>query len=114
VNRWSFVAVREVIAGIGGVTLAAFATAALCPAGDPAPRALVMAIACGILTTLLTDWRAIGVVVTACVLTYGFVLTASPPAAQHPWQFTPIFVVAAMLGVGNRLLRAADHHSPRP
>jgi hypothetical protein len=49
-------------------------------------------------------------VVTACVLTYGFVLTASAPAAQRSWQFTPIFVVAAMLGVGNRLLRAADHH----
>jgi hypothetical protein len=40
VNRWSFVAVREVIAGIGGVTLAAFATAALCLAGDPAPQTL--------------------------------------------------------------------------
>lgn len=112
-NRWNFVTVREVIAGIGGVTLAAFATAALCPAGEPAPRALVMAVACGILTTLLTDWRAIGVVVTACVLTYGFVLTGGAPAALRAWQFTPIFLVAVTLGVGNRLLRAADHRSLR-
>jgi hypothetical protein len=40
VNRCSFVGVREVIAGIGGVTPAAFAAAALCRAGEPAPRAL--------------------------------------------------------------------------
>lgn len=113
-SRWDYVLVREMIAGTGGVTLAAFATSAMCPSGEPAPRALTMAIACGILTTLLTDWRSIGVVVTACVLAYGLVLTDSVPAAQHPWEFTPIFVVAAILGVGNRLLRGADHRPPVP
>ncbi|HEY0001317.1 MAG TPA: hypothetical protein VGB74_12740 [Actinoplanes sp.] len=37
-NRWSFVVVREVIAGIGGVPLAAVVAAALCPAGRPSGR----------------------------------------------------------------------------
>ncbi|KUL38785.1 hypothetical protein [Actinoplanes awajinensis] len=113
-TSWSYLVIREVIAGVSGVTVAAFATAALCPDGEPAPRALVMAVMCGLLTTVLSDWRAIGVVVAACVFVYGFVLTASVPAAQHPWEFTPIFVVAAILGVGSRLLRAADHHPPAP
>jgi hypothetical protein len=114
VNRWNYLVIREMVAGAGGVTLAAFATAALCPAGEPAPRALTMAVACAILTALLTHWRSVGVVVTASVLAYGLVLTENVPAAQHPWEFTPIFVVAAILGVGNRLLRAADHRPPEP
>ncbi|WP_431932287.1 hypothetical protein [Micromonospora sp. RP3T] len=97
--------IRELIAGTGAVVLATFAAVVMFPAEEPVGRVLVMAVTCGLLAAWLTDWRA--TIVTAAVAGSVFVslLADGAPPTPSPWGFTPIFVVAVVLGMGNRLLR---------
>jgi hypothetical protein len=66
------------------VVVAGFATGALVPEPDPVRRVLGMAIAVGVLTALVTDWRAcLGVMVTAVLV---FVTTLAPESANQPGE----------------------------
>ncbi|MEU7928355.1 hypothetical protein [Micromonospora sp. NPDC049107] len=99
------VLIRDLVTGAVGVVVASFATAVVFPPEDPVGRVLVMAVACGLLATALSDWRASLAVAVVAVGVFVGVLADGAPPAPSPWGFTPIFVVAVVLGAGNRYLR---------
>lgn len=99
------VLIRDLVAGALGVVVASFAAAVVFPPEEPVGRVLVMAIACGLLAAALSDWRAsLANAVVAAGLFVGVLADGAPPAPS-PWGFTPIFVMAVLLGAGNRCLR---------
>jgi hypothetical protein len=93
--------IRDLVAGTCSVVLAAYVAVVLSPAGDPAARVLVMAVACGVLGTLLADWRAS--VFAAAVAAGVFVGPLTDEAGAG--AYTPIIGFAALLGAGNRIMR---------
>ncbi|WP_422735623.1 hypothetical protein ACN263_18385 [Micromonospora sp. WMMD729] len=97
--------IRELAAGGLGVVATSFLAVVLFPAEEPVGRVLVMATACGLLATSLRDWRAALVTATIAEGVFLTVLTDGAPPAPAPLGFTPVFVVAVVLGVGNRHLR---------
>lgn len=107
---------RELVVGLAGVVVAYFAAVVLSPDGDLRARVVVMAVACGVLAALLTDWRAVVVVAVVSVGVFVGVLADGVSASGGAWGFTPLFVLAVLLGVGNRRMRAAapdgEHRSP--
>ncbi|MEV7987585.1 hypothetical protein [Micromonospora sp. NPDC085948] len=66
---------------------------------------MVMAAACGLLAASLCDWRATLVTAAMAAGVFVGVLADGAPPTPAPQGFTPIFVVAVVLGVGNRRLR---------
>lgn len=97
--------IRELVAGAAGVVVAAFAAAVVFPAEEPVGRVMVMAAACGLLAASLSDWRATLVTAAMAAGVFVGVLADGAPPTPTPQGFTPIFVVAVVLGVGNRRLR---------
>ena len=97
--------IRELVAGAVGVVVAAFAAVVIFPAEQPAGRVMVMAVACGLLAASLSDWRATLVMAAMAAGVFVGVLADGAPPTPAPQGFTPIFVVAVVLGVGNRRLR---------
>lgn len=97
--------IRELVAGGLGVVVTSFLAVVLFPAEEPVGRVLVMATACGLLAASLSDWRA--TLATAAIAEGVFVtvLADGAPPAPAPVGFTPVLVVALLLGVGNRRLR---------
>ncbi|MEU8285524.1 hypothetical protein AB0C01_14410 [Micromonospora sp. NPDC048905] len=97
--------IRELVAGAAGVVVAAFAAAVVFSAEEPVGRVMVMAAACGLLAASLCDWRATLVTAAMAAGVFVGVLADGAPPTPAPQGFTPIFVVAVVLGVGNRRLR---------
>jgi hypothetical protein len=108
-DRWKLL--RDLIAGVAGVLVACLAVIALTPASDLAGRAVVMAVACGILAALLTEWRATVVMAALAVVAFVTVLAAESSSPTYPWGFSPVFALAVLLGMGNRKLRAVPSGS---
>jgi len=96
--------------GCAVVVAAALVAAAVVAPGHFAPRVLIMAIAVGVVTAVLADWRACaGVAVVAALIFVGFLvhrdgdLTGSAGA----WPYTLVIGLAALLGRSARRLHAA-------
>ena len=101
----------EFAAGTAAIVVAGFAAATLFPPGEPAGRALIMAIVVGVLCALFTAWRACaGIAVVAVLVFVGFLthrygtLTGAPA----PWSYTPVFGFAVLVGRGYRRLAQVD------
>ena len=113
---------RQAIAGSAMVVVAGFAAAVLFPTAEPAGRVVVMALATGVLAAFVTDWRAcLGVLVTSMLVFGGVLVPGSGVNAGGPaaWSYTPLLVLATMLGVGYRRMidpgtAASQHSSNRP
>lgn len=116
-ERRRVVLIRELAAGTAGVVVASFAAVVLSPEVDLTERALVMAVACGVLSAWLTDWRAIAAVAAATLASFVVVLAEGAPNPTESWGVTPLFALAVFLGVGNRMLRSAldrgDQRNPQ-
>ncbi|MFI6133814.1 hypothetical protein [Micromonospora sp. NPDC051141] len=97
--------IRQLIAGAGAVVLATFAAVVMFPAEEPVGRVLVMAVVCGLLAAWFSDWRATIVTTAVAVGVFVGILADGAPPTPTAWGFTPIFLVAVVLGMGNRLLR---------
>lgn len=97
--------IRELVAGAVSVVVAAFAAVVVFPAEEPVGRVMVMAVACGLLAASLSDWRATLVMAATAAGVFVGVLADGAPPTPAPQGFTPIFVVAVVLGAGNRRLR---------
>jgi hypothetical protein len=100
----------ELAAGCAAVVVAAFAAVAAFGPAEPAARAVVLAVAVGVLAAVLRDGRALaGVTVIAALVFVGFLahragqLTGDPAA----WRYTLILGGAALLGRSRQWLRAA-------
>jgi hypothetical protein len=105
------VATMQLIAGSAMVVVAGFATAALIPGAEPVKRVLAIAIASGVLAALLTDWRAcLGVTATAVLVFVAVQMHGSDvePGATAPWPYTPLLVLATMLGFGYGRMIASE------
>jgi hypothetical protein len=101
-NEPRTVIVREVIAGTGALLVAAFAIPVVIGADRQAVRALVLAAITGVLAALLADWRSrAGVAVVAVVL---FTAVVGVQSGIDPRHFTPLIVLACLLGTGYRQL----------
>jgi hypothetical protein len=112
-GEWDAGAAFELAAGCVAVVAAAFLAAAAFGPAEQADRAVLMAICAGGLAAVLRDWRALaGVTVIAALLFVGFLahqagqLTGDPA----PWRYTLIIGFAALLGRGQRWIRAVVHH----
>jgi hypothetical protein len=107
-------AVFETVAGVTAVVAAGFAAAAVFPSADSEARVVLVALAAGVLSALLTDWRACtAVTVIAALVFVGFLthrygtLTGNP----GPWSFTPLIGLGALTGRGYRRM---VHRAPAP
>ena len=103
----------ELGAGCVAVVAAAFVAAAMFGPAEQVDRAVLMAICAAGLAVALRDWRAVaGVTVIAALVFVGFLahqagqLTGDPA----PWRYTLIIGFAALLGRGQRWIRAALQH----
>lgn len=101
------VLIRELCAGGAALVVTAFVAPVISAGPNPAGRALIMAVVTGMIAALVSDWRArIGVAAASVVIFIAF-LAASAGATTGgtpSWSFTPVFVLAAGLGSGYRLL----------
>jgi len=101
--------------GCVGMIGAAFASAALFPAGDSGARLLVMALAAGAVAAIVRDWRAcLGVTVFAALVYVGFLAGRDGELTVHgsAWAYTLLIVFAALIGRGQRWLRHAWERHP--
>lgn len=101
--------------GCVGVIGAAFVGAALFPAGDSGARMLVMALAAGVVAAIVRDWRAcLGVTVFAALVYVGFLAGRDGELTVHgsAWAYTLLIGLAALLGRGQRRLRAVGERHP--
>ena len=101
--------------GCVGVIGAAFAGAALFPAGDGGARLLVMALAAGVVAATVRDWRACaGVTVFAALVYVGFLTGRDGVLTVHgsAWSYTLLIGLAALLGRGQRWMRHTLERHP--
>jgi len=94
--------------GCVGMIGAAFAGAALFPAGDGGARLLVMALAAGVVAAIVRDWRAgLGVTVFAALVYVGFLAGRDGQLTVHgsAWADTLFIFLAALLGRCRRWMR---------
>jgi hypothetical protein len=90
---------RESLTAAGIVVVAAFAAVVLFPAGPMAGRAAVMAVAVGCATRYVADWRVCTAVTALSMLVLVAALADGMPTTEHqPWSYTPVIVLAAVLG----------------
>ncbi|SCG44809.1 hypothetical protein [Micromonospora inositola] len=99
----------SVAAGAVLVVAATLLAAAVFPAPDLAGRALLVAVAVGAYAAGVADLRTVGAVAALAVATFvGFLahrfgeLTGGGDA----WSYTPVIVLAVVLGAGYRRLRS--------
>ncbi len=103
VERATMVMARESLAATAIVVVAAFAAVVLFPAGPSAGRAVVMAVGTGCATRYVADWRArAGVMALSMLVLVGPLMDGMPLAEQGSWSYTPVVVLAAVLGSGYR------------
>ncbi|MGX6607049.1 hypothetical protein ACWKSP_33740 [Micromonosporaceae bacterium Da 78-11] len=107
--------IRELGAGVAALVVTAFAAPIISAGQNPAGRALLMAVATGMIAATVSDWRArIGVAATSVTI---FIFLEPFPGATTggatSWSFTPLIMVAAVLGGGYRFL-AHESHSTDP
>ena len=94
---------RESLAAAAIVVVAAFAAVVLFPAGPSAGRAVVVAVAAGCATRYVADWRArAGVMALAMLVLVGPLADGMPFAEPGSWSYTPVVVLATVLGSGYR------------
>jgi hypothetical protein len=61
---------RELTAGVSIPVMSGLLAAVLFPPSEPAGRAVVLAVACGLVVANATDWRAVAGVAAATVLAF--------------------------------------------
>jgi hypothetical protein len=94
---------RESLAAAAIVVVAGFAAVVLFPLGPVAGRAVVVAAAVGCATRYVGDWRAgAGVMGLSMLLLVGPLGHGMPSADAGSWSYTPIVILAAVLGSGYR------------
>ena len=99
--------VREVFLIVTTVVIAGFAAIVLFPPDEPPGRIVVLAVACGIVASTLTDWRS----ATGLILVAGFTFVVflagrseGQPDPPAPVSYTPLIGLAVLLGQGYRSL----------
>lgn len=91
--------------GIGNhlIAVAAAVSAVLYPGTEPAGRALITAVIAGVVAARVRHWLAAAVTAVAATLTLPLFL-AEDATAVMKWGFSPLFVLALVLGRGFRFL----------
>ncbi|MEV6489082.1 hypothetical protein AB0M20_10690 [Actinoplanes sp. NPDC051633] len=102
------VIVREVVVGTAALVVVALAVPVVIAADRQALRALVVAVVAGVLSAVLSDWRSRATVVLVAIVVSTAVLRQQ--SGIDPWHFTPLIVLAWMLGTGYR--RLSRHRQP--
>jgi hypothetical protein len=96
---------RELMAGGSGIVLASLTAVVLSPEPDLRSRVLIMAVGCGLLSAVLSDWLVALAVTVVSAGVFITVLAGGAPGRTDPWGYTPIFAVSLLVGAGNRQLR---------
>lgn len=94
---------RELIAGVSILVVSSLLAAVLFPPSEPAGRAVVLAVACGLVVATATEWRAVAGVAAATVLAFAVELTPDNAgfAAGTSWcSYTPLIGFVVLVGRG--------------
>ena len=96
------------------LVIASFAAIVLFSPEEPPGRIVVLAVACGIVASTLTDWRsAVGLILGAGFV-FVVVLAGRPdtqPGHPAPLSYTPLIGLAVLLGYGYRTLTATQQRT---
>jgi hypothetical protein len=102
--------ITEAAFGLAAVATAGTLAAILFAPADVAYRALAMAVTVGVLAALLADWRACAATtIIASLILVGFMAPrfGESDGGQAVWSYMVLIGFAALIGRGQRWMRAA-------
>jgi hypothetical protein len=102
--------VVEIVAGTAIVAVAAAAAAVMYSGAELAGRAAIPAVAVGVVAARVKCWQAAVIAAIVAALIVALFLAEDATAVMR-WGFSPLFVVALMLGRG---IRPLAHQSTQP